>query len=160
MQPSSPHRSLILLVGSALFLGACASGQPLVGAANPDKAGTVAATNSLQVSDIAIPAGAKLDTEKSLIMGANDKWLGRIVLKTDLPPVQVFNHFYNGMASFGWSPVTAVQAQTSIQTYQRGDRVALIQIEPSSLGGTMVSITVTSKQMNGQMNGQEAAKGK
>jgi len=43
-----------------------------------------------------------------------------------------------------------VQAQTSILTYQRSDRVALIQIEPSSLGGTMVSITVTSRQMSGQ----------
>jgi len=150
MTPSHPCRSLILITGATLLLGACATSQPLVGAANPDKAGAVAASNTLQVSDIAIPAGAKLDTEKSLIMGANDKWLGRIVLKTDLPPVQVFNHFYNGMASFGWSLVTAVQAQTSILTYQRSDRVALIQIEPSSLGGTMVSITVTSRQMSGQ----------
>ncbi|RTL49126.1 MAG: hypothetical protein EKK46_14940 [Rhodocyclaceae bacterium] len=144
------------LTGTCLLLGACAMSQPLVGSATPDKTSPVASTNSLQVSDLAIPPNSKLETEKSLIMGANDKWLGRIVLKTDLPPVQVYNHFYNGMAGFGWSLITTVQAQTSILTYQRGDRVALIQIEPSSLGGTAVSITVTSKQMNGQ----EAVKGK
>jgi len=156
MKPFRHSLTLSLLIGTPLLLAGCAASQAFVGTTNPDKTASVAATNTLQVSDIAIPAGAKLDTEKSLIMGANDKWLGRIVLKTDLPPVQVFNHFYNGMASFGWSAISAVQAQTSIQTFQRGDRVALIQIEPSSLGGTSVSITVTARQMGGQ----EAAKGK
>ncbi|GAB2179914.1 hypothetical protein DLREEDagrD3_01370 [Denitratisoma sp. agr-D3] len=149
-----PARRVILLSSIVFALGACATGQPLVGASSPDKNGAVAASNTLQVSDIAVPAGAKLDTEKSLIMGASDKWLGRIVLKTDQPPVQVFNHFYTGMANYGWVAITAVQAQTSVQTFQRGDRVALIQIEPSSLGGSTVSITVTSKQMTGAEPGK------
>lgn len=144
-----PTSRLLFLSGLILALGACATGQPLVGASSPDKNGAVTASNTLQVSDITVPPGAKLDTEKSLIMGASDKWLGRIVLKAEQPPVQVFNHFYNGMATYGWTAITAVQAQTSIQTYQRGDRVALIQIEPSSMGGSTVSITVTSKQMTG-----------
>lgn len=149
MTPTFSLRAAAVLA-FALALSACANNQPVVGASNPDKkTGAEVASNSLQVSDLAIPPGAKLDTEKSLIMGANDKWLGRIVLRTDLPPVQVYNHFANGMASYGWSPISAVQAQVSILTYQRGDRVALIQIEPSSLGGSAVSITVTSRQMTG-----------
>ena len=141
----------LLTLSCCLTLAACANNQPLVGAsanaANGAANGTTPASNTLQVSDIAIPAGAKLDTEKSLILGASDKWLGRIVLKTDQPPVQVFNHFYNGMANYGWSVFSAVQAQVSIQTFQRGDRVATIQIEPASMGGSQVSITVTARQM-------------
>ena len=137
---------LSLLFPVVLLLGACAGGQPVVGPSGPDQKAGADTPNALQVSDIPLPAGAKLDTESSLIIGANDRWLGRLVIKTDLSSVQAFNHFYNGMGGFGWGLITVVQAKVSNLTYARGERVAAIQIEPAALGGTTVSVTVSTRQ--------------
>ncbi|HQR03834.1 MAG: hypothetical protein JSR19_02985 [Proteobacteria bacterium] len=141
-----PAPRIFYLLCVTATLTACASGPAVVGSTGTDGKPATESTNTLQVSDIPIPAGAKLDPDKTLIMGANDRWLGRIVLRTDLPPVQVFNHFYNGMANFGWTLLTAVQGTPSLQTWQRGERVALIQTETASLGGTAATITVSSRQ--------------
>ena len=136
----------ISAVSVILLLAGCATGQPVVGPTNPDQKAGAESTNALQISDIPLPAGAKLDTENSLIIGTNDTWLGRIVVKTDSSPIQAYNHFYNGMPAYGWGLVTAVQTRISILTYMRGERVATIQIEPSPLGGVTVSVTVSIRQ--------------
>jgi len=139
-----------LLLGTVLFLGGCATGQPVMGPAIPDQKTGTEPYNALTISDIPIPAGAKMDTESSLIMGTQDRWLGRIVIKTDNSPTHSYNHFYNGMAAFGWGSVTAVQARISSLTYLRGERVASIQIEPTTLGGSSISITVSPRQTASQ----------
>lgn len=146
MKNTASRSALTLLLGTTLFLGGCATGQPVVGPTTQDQKADAAPSNALPISDIPIPAGAKMDTENSLIMGAQDRWLGRIVIKTDISPTQTYNHFYNGMSAFGWGSVTAVQARISTLTYLRGERVASIQIEPSTLGGATVSITVSPRQ--------------
>jgi hypothetical protein len=82
-------------------------------------------------------------------MGAQDKWLGRIVLRVDMAPTEAYNHFSKGMAGFGWNSITAVQARISSLTFQRGERVSTVQIEPASLTGVLVSITVSPRQVGG-----------
>ncbi len=141
--------ALVFLLGLSLLLSACVTTQPVVGSsANTptEQNQNGESSNTLQISDIPLPTGSKLNTESSLIMGSGDSWLGRIVLKTENSPIQAFNHFYNGMPSNGWGLVAAVQSKTSTLTYTRGERVATLQIEPSSLGGTAISITVTARQ--------------
>lgn len=133
-------------VGAALCLSACATGQPVIGPAGQEQKVGADLPNALQVSDIPIPNGAKFDSDSSLIIGTSDGWLGRLVIKTDLASVQAFNHYHSGMPPFGWVLVTAVQARISTLTYMRGERVASIQIEPSSMGGSTVSITVSTRQ--------------
>lgn len=133
----------VLLIAA---LAGCANG-PLIGSSGTaERKPTQEAPNVLQVSDVSIPPGSKLDAENSLIIGTGDRWLGRIVVKTDQTPVQAFNHIYNGMPGYGWTLVTAVQAKISNMTYLRGERVASIQIEPSSLGGAQVAVTVSARQ--------------
>ena len=148
MKSAASPSILPLLVCTCMLLSACATSQPVIGPAGSDQKTSAELPNALQISDIPIPNGAKFDTENSLIIGANDGWLGRIVIKTDIPPIQAFNHFYNGMPSLGWGLVTIVQARISMLTYMRGERVASIQIEPSSMGGATASITVSSRQGN------------
>lgn len=145
MMNATRHFTLTLLFVTTLMLGACATDQPAIGAAGTDpQAGQP--SNLLPVTDIPIPAGAKLDAENSFIMGADDRWLGRIVIKTENTPVQAYNHFSSGMAAYGWVPVTAVQARTSSLTFLRDARVAAILIEPATLGGTKIFITVSPRQ--------------
>lgn len=137
--------ALAALLAATSFLGGCATDQPAIGAAGADPQ-TAQPSNLLPVTDIPIPAGAKLDAENSFIMGADDRWLGRIVIKTENSPVQAYNHFSSGMAAYGWVPVTAVQARTSSLTFSRDARVATILIEPATLGGTKIFITVSPRQ--------------
>jgi len=146
MKKLTNYLSLILIICFGLFLGSCATGQPVVGPSNPDQKSAADSPNALQITDIPLPAGAKLDAENSLIIGANDHWLGRIVIKADSPAVQVFNHFYTGMPSFGWVLITAMQTKVSILSYQRADRIALIQLESLPLGGTVVTINLSQRQ--------------
>lgn len=134
---------LLLPFVFSMTLAACSTGLAVTGPAGPDEKVPADTSNTLQITDIMLPPGAKLDAEGSLIIGTGDRWFGRIVLKTDTPTVQAFNHFYNGMPNFGWNLVAALQAKTSILSFQRGERVALIQIESASLSGTMVTINVT-----------------
>lgn len=150
MKPTFKSTVPVLLLSAALMVGGCAN-NPAVGSGNASQKPVPETPNVLQVSDVSIPPGSKLDAENSLIIGTGDRWVGRLVLKTDQAPVQVFNHMYGGMPSHGWSLVTAVQAKISNLTYLRGERVASILIEPSSLSGSQVSITVSSRQ------GQDAA---
>lgn len=139
--------AIAVSLAASLLLGACATGQPVVGAsADGEKTKPADAPNALLVPDIGLPSGAKLDAESSLIIGSGDRWLGRLVLRVDSPSVQVYNHFYNGMPSFGWGLITAIQAKTSILSFQRSDRVALVQIEPASLSGVVVTINVSPRQ--------------
>lgn len=135
----------VLLTWVWLLVG-CAPGQAVTGPASPDQSAGSAPSNALPVSDIPIPAGAKFDAEQSLIMGAQDRWLGRIVLRVDMAPAESYNHFSKGMAAFGWNGITAVQARISSLTFQRGERVAMVQIESASLSGVLVSITVSPRQ--------------
>ncbi|HEX5393650.1 MAG TPA: hypothetical protein VFW68_10225 [Rhodocyclaceae bacterium] len=144
MKPAFHSSVPALLLAAALMVGGCTT-NPAVGSGASAQKPAAETPNVLQVSDVSIPPGSKLDAENSLIIGTGDRWVGRIVLKTDLAPVQVFNHIYSGMPSHGWSLVTAVQAKVSNMTYLRGERVASIQIE-SSLGGSQVAITVSARQ--------------
>lgn len=146
MNPVASRCMLPFVVGAILCLSACTTGQPVIGPAGQEPRIGAELPNALQVSDIPIPNGAKFDSDSSLIIGTSDGWLGRLVIKTDLASVQAFNHYHSGMPPFGWSLVTAVQARISTLTYLRGERVASIQIEPSSISGSTVSITVSIRQ--------------
>lgn len=146
MNPVASRSLLPFAVGAALCLSACVTGQPVISPAGQEQKAGAELPNALQVSDIPIPNGAKFDSDSSLIIGTSDGWLGRLVIKTDLASVQAFNHYHSGMPPFGWGLVTAVQARISTLTYMRGERVASIQIEPSSMSGSTVSITVSTRQ--------------
>ena len=146
MKPALLPFKSIALCASVLLLAACAPGQAITGPSSPDQTAGTSPSNALPVTDVPVPAGAKLDAEQSLIMGAQDRWLGRIVIRVDMAPAEAYNHFSKGMAGFGWNAITAVQARISSLTFQRGERVATVQIEPASLTGVLVSITVSPRQ--------------
>jgi len=98
------------------------------------------------VSDVPIPAGTKINTDKSVILGQGDKWFGRMVLVTDRPSTQAYTYYQEQMPTFGWEQVTAVQGKTSILTFTRGERAATLEINPGTLSGSEVAITVSPRQ--------------
>jgi hypothetical protein len=93
-------------------------------------------------SDVPIPASARMDVDRSLILGPKDNWLGRLVFRSSNSAAEAFDFYANGMPRFGWQPVAVVRGATSAMTYTRQNRVASVQISGTTLGGSEIQITV------------------
>jgi hypothetical protein len=87
-----------------------------------------------QFSDIPIPDKASMDVDKSLLFGRSDGWLGRLVYTTHNSPGENYDLYKTDMPAFGWQEITSVRGSTSVQTWQRGDRIATVQISETLLG--------------------------
>jgi hypothetical protein len=96
-----------------------------------------------QFSDIAVPAGARMDVERSLILGARDSWIGRLAMTATGNTTSIYDFYLSEMPKFGWQEITTVRSEVSVLTYTRGDRVATVQILTRTLGGAQIDITVS-----------------
>jgi len=93
--------------------------------------------------DIPIPAGAQVITDRSLVLGVRDAWIGRLVLKSKLNEITAFHFFKKRTTEFGWQEITSVRSAISILSYTKGERVLTVQIQSQSWGGAEVSLTVS-----------------
>ncbi|CAN0293715.1 unnamed protein product [Discosporangium mesarthrocarpum] len=134
-----------LLVGGALLLAAgCTSGDGSVSTATTSTGNASrTAVGFAQFPDIAVPAGAKMDVERSLVLGARDDWIGRLSMNTSGSTSESYDFFLREMPKFGWQEITTVRSEVSVLTYSRENRVATIQIRSKTLGGSAVDITVS-----------------
>jgi hypothetical protein len=107
------------------------------------KAGTISPTGFGQFNDIPIPEGSTMDIDRTLILGAQERWIGRLSLSTSQSAPATFDTFQSQMPKFGWTEVSAVRSETSVLTFSQGERVATIQIARTTFGGANVDITMT-----------------
>ncbi|MBT4718741.1 MAG: hypothetical protein HOB86_04995 [Rhodospirillaceae bacterium] len=144
------HAPFITAVVLMLALSACSKGgidvTPTAAAEGQEGQPNQPAFSDFQ--DIPIPAGAQMDTERSLILGVRDAWVGRLVLKTGFNVAAAFNFFKQRTPEFGWQEITSVRSAISILTYTRAERVLTIQIQGRSLGGAEVDLTVSPRGSN------------
>lgn len=96
-----------------------------------------------QFSDIAVPAGAKMDVERSLVLGSRDEWIGRLSMSASGNTTSTYDFFLSEMPKFGWQEITSVRSEVSVLTYMRGERVATVQILSRTLGGSQIDVTVS-----------------
>ena len=93
--------------------------------------------------DIAVPTGATMDVERSLVLGARDSWIGRLSMDTAQAPTVSYDFFLKEMPKYRWDEITTVRSETSVLTFSRDSRVATIQIRKKTLGGSKIDITVS-----------------
>ncbi len=140
-------RSLILegLCAAMLLaaVGGCSTGPPLIASTSPDKPGGPDQPAFSQFSDIPLPAGAKMDLQRSLVLGDAEAWIGRLVMTTPDTGGAMYDFYFREMPRFNWIQITSVRAETSVLTYTRSGRVATIQITGRTIGGSLVSVTVS-----------------
>ena len=96
-----------------------------------------------QFTDIPIPSGARMDLERTLVLGPRDTWIGRLVFTSAAAPNDLFEFYGRELPRFGWTGITAVRAATSVLSYTRGERVATVQISRTTLGGSEVLVTIS-----------------
>ena len=138
------------LVLGLVFISACSLPAPTI----PATDGATLAGNSPAVAnsyaDIPISANDQLAVDKSLLLNTGEQWIGRAVLKSKLDTVQAFEYYMANMPSQGWINITSVQSETSVLTYEKGNRVATIQIKRGTLSGSQISVTVSPRDATAQ----------
>lgn len=140
-------RLAIALLPVLILLNACNSGPELAASQEPISVDGEESAAFQPITDIPIPQGARLDKEVSLILGGQDKWTGRIVLKIGESPADAFARYTQKMPHFGWRPITSVQAESSVLTFSQNGRIATITIEGRSISGSTVSITMSPRHI-------------
>lgn len=137
-----PHA--LIAGGVLLVVAGCTSGDgPVSAAGTSTGSSSRTAAGFAQFPDIAVPAGAKMDVERSLVLGARDDWIGRLSMNTSGSTSDSYDFFLREMPKFGWQEITTVRSEVSVLTYSRSSRVATIQIRRKTLGGSAVDITVS-----------------
>ncbi len=135
-----------LLLAAELALSGCAETAGIAPSSSADA--TTGGGREIQQSfshfpDIPIPSGAKIEVDKTLVFGSGETWTGRLVMSSSHSAFQMFDFFKQELPGFGWQEITSVRAKSSVLTYSRHRRIAIIQIDPSTLGGSEVALTVS-----------------
>jgi len=125
------------------FLAGCTS-SPMV--SSPGTKESLEPSKFEPLTDIPIPSGSKLDPDNSLILGGPENWVGRAVLNVNLSMADATVFYQKQMPSFGWDLVTVTQGKITSMTFTRPERVASLQIEPKTFGGSSVTIIMAPRQ--------------
>ncbi len=129
----------LLVLSVALLLSACAS-RPIEGEIKSD----MPRPSADILGQTQLPVGAKIQHEKSLIMGAGDQWVGRVSLDVGRDVSAAYKFFLETYPQQGWTLVTAVRGQTSLLVFTKQERNATVELQEGSLlGGGSVTLTVS-----------------
>ena len=135
-----------LLMAAVLAASGCAQTAPIQPTA--PAAGTAASAGKsvpAQFSDLPMPQGAKLNVDKTLVVGTQT-WFGQLTLDTSQSADTMFEFYSRELVNYGWRRIAAVRAPTSILTYDRDNRVLAIAIQPSRVYGSEVTVTVSPRE--------------
>lgn len=137
------NRAVFLPIIIVLSLSAC-SGKESV------KADTVASATGVNMAPIAagtaLPAGYKVDSDRTIIFGSNEAWTGRLSYTTGTNADEVFDFLHKEMPNFGWREATAMRSDPSLLTFNNDatNRTATITIlRGSVIGSTRVDMVVS-----------------
>ena len=101
-----------------------------------------------QFQDIPIPEGASMNMDRSLILGEDNAWIGRLVIESTSSKAQLFDFFKSRTRELGWREITSVRATVSVLSYSKENRIMTITFQSQAVIGTTVSITMSPKGIN------------
>ena len=131
---------LALSAFCALGLAGCASpgSSPSVGV-GPD--GKV--QNPVQLlGQLPLPPGSIIRADQSLIIGAGDNWVGRVVLDVGRDFDAAYRFFLETYPAQGWTVVSAVRGKNSFMVMTRQERTATFEMVDGGMMGSSVSLTM------------------
>jgi hypothetical protein len=128
---------------ATLVLAAACSGGTALTPASRTEQGAQPLAAFTEFPDVPVPAGAKMDLDRSLVLGSREFWLGRLAMSAAQKATGLFDFYQREMPTFGWQEITSVRSETSILTYARGDRIATVQIKGSAFSDAAVDITIS-----------------
>ena len=137
---------LITLVVLFLISGCTKNGVPLMSSGVSGTEGLPPEQLSFaKFKDIAIPDGAVMDMENTVIFGSDDEWFGRLSINPRLSHAETFDFFRYEMPNLSWKEITNVRSTSSVLSYEKDQRIVTIQIT-NSYGQTICSISMSPKK--------------
>lgn len=126
----------VLVVGVA---GCASTGRSTSVALRPD--GKV--QNPVQfLGQLPLPPGAVIRADQSLIIGAGDNWVGRVVLDVGRDVDAAYRYFLETYPAQGWTVVSAVRGKNSFLVMTRQERTATLEMVDGGMMGSSVSLTM------------------
>ena len=140
-------RILLVTVISILLLNGCnKNGVPLMSSSVSGVEGLPPEQISFaKFKDIAIPDGAVMDMQNTVIFGSDDDWFGRLAINPKLSHAETFDFFRFEMPNLAWKEITNVRSTSSVLSYEKDNRVVTIQIS-NSYGQTLCLINMSPKK--------------
>lgn len=124
----------VLILGAALvlpvFLTACGGSskpapEPVAEEMQPISPPPLTVTRP---TDIPLPPRHTLDLERTVMVGSESEWLGRASMSVPIEPIGVWDFYRREMPRQGWTEISASQSPNRVLFYQRGNRVAVIEM--------------------------------
>lgn len=131
--------AMLVISGCAQTAGIAPSGGSVIGKDGKGK------QVSAQFSDLPVPRGAKMNVDKTVVVGTKI-WFGQLTLDTSHNADVMFNFYSRELPNYGWRRIASIRAATSILTYERQNRVLYVAIRPSRIRGSEITITVSPKE--------------
>jgi hypothetical protein len=137
------HRVLwafLVTAGLAVGLSGCANtGSSTSVAVGPD--GKL--QNPVQLlGQLPLPPGAVIRADQSLIIGAGDNWVGRVMLDVGRDVDAAYRFFLETYPAQGWTVVSAVRGKNSFLVMTRQERTATFELVDGGMMGGSVSLTM------------------
>jgi hypothetical protein len=119
----------------------------------PVGAGRAGSTVDLSGTDLLsqtqLPAGARIISEQSTVIGSGNNWVGRVVMDPGREASAVYTFFLDTYPSQGWALLSAVRAKTSVLLFTKGEFNVTIEIqEGGMLGSSTVILTRAPRSAN------------
>ena len=133
------HSVLFAIVVSSGLVGCASNGHsPSVGVGLDGKV-----QNSVQLlGQLPLPPGAIIRADQSLIIGAGDNWVGRVVLDVGRDFDAAYRFFLETYPAQGWAVVSAVRGKNSFIVMTRQERTATFEMIDGGMLGSSVSMTM------------------
>jgi len=137
---------LVTIISLFLLQGCNKNGVPLMSSGISGTEGLPPEQLSFaKFKDIAIPDGAVMDMENTVIFGSDDEWFGRLAINPRLSHAETFDFFRYEMPNLSWKEITNVRSTSSVLSYEKDQRILTIQIS-NSYGQTLCLINMSPKK--------------
>ena len=138
----------ILLLTSIFLIAGCATTDNL---SNLSKHfDDIKKIETLFFNQMPLPRDAHISPDKSLILGEDDNWAGRIELSSSMGPLEASAFFVTEYPQNGWQLISSTKAKLSILVFTSSTRTLTLEItEGGPLAAkSMIVMTVAPKVQN------------
>lgn len=133
-----------LMTFIALILVACAGAGGVI-TNDTESASKLSAT---MMADFPLPKDARVLSDKSLILGEGESWVGRLELYSPLSPSDTVAFFVERYQQAGWTLISSTKSKNSIIVFTNPKKSITVEVGEGSALSMASKITLTVSPLN------------
>jgi len=95
------------------------------------------------ITDIPLPSNSEIDLEKTVVVGKQDNWMGRLTLVDKNSIDEIFSFFINEMPKFDFKERSSIRSAESSLIFQNNKKTIFIKISKLNYRKNYIEITST-----------------